>query len=81
MNQKVLTMSCLKNILVLQYLMLWQKKLFETKDKKKNRELVKEIKDRRSNLKDKIKKVPKNEIEIEKQNKIQETVKEILEFN
>ena len=35
------------------------KKLFETKDKTKNSELVKEIKNRWSNLKDKIKKMSK----------------------
>ena len=38
------------------------KKLFETKDKKKSSELVKEIKNRWSNLKDEIKKMSKNEI-------------------
>ena len=38
------------------------KKLFETKDKKKSSNLVKEIKNRWSNLKDEIKKMSKNEI-------------------
>ena len=33
-NQKVLTMICLKNNLIFQHLLFWQKKLFETKDKK-----------------------------------------------
>ena len=56
MNQRVLTIICLKIILILQYLVFWQKKLFETKDKKKNYELVNLIKDRWSNLKDEIKK-------------------------
>ena len=54
MNQRVLTIICLKIILILQYLVFWQKKLFETKDKKKNYELVNLIKDRWSNLKDEI---------------------------
>ena len=57
------------------------KKLFETKDKKKNSELVKEIKNRWNNLKDEIKKMSKNEIEIGKPNKIFKIVKDILEFN
>ena len=57
------------------------KKLFETKNKNKNSELVKEIKNRWSNLKDEIKKMSKNEIEIEKPDKILKIAKEILEFN
>ena len=56
------------------------KKLFETKNKNKNSELVKEIKNRWSNLKDEIKKMSKNEIEIEKPDKILKIAKEILEF-
>ena len=57
------------------------KKLFETKDKKKSSNLVKEIKNRWSNLKDEIKKMSKNEIEIEKPNKILKIVEKIIEFN
>ena len=38
------------------------KKLFETKDKKKNSEFVKEIKNRWSNLKDETEKMSKEEI-------------------
>ena len=37
--------------------MLWQKKIYETKNKNKNKELVEAIKSRSSNLKDKIKKM------------------------
>ena len=57
------------------------KKLLETKDKKKNSELVKAIKNRWNKLKDEIKNMFKNEIEIEKPNKILKIVKDILEFN
>ena len=34
--------------------MIWQKKLFEIKDKKKNNDFVKEIKNRWSKIKDEI---------------------------
>ena len=68
--------------------MLWQKKLYETKDKTKNNELVEKIKNRWSDLKDKIKKMKKKkkeerrkseeEKEAEKTVKILEIVEEIL---
>ena len=54
--------------------MIWQKKLFEIKDKKKNNDFVKEIKNRWSNLNDRTKKTPREE-------KILEVVKDILKFN
>ena len=54
------------------------KKLYETKDKNKNNDLVELIKVRWSNLKDKAKKVSKKEIEIEKLDKILKIVKEII---
>ena len=57
------------------------KKIFETKDKKKNSELVEEIKNRWSNLKDEIKKISKEEIKTEKSNEILGIVNEILDFN
>ena len=57
------------------------KKLFETKDKTKNSELVKEIKNRWSNLKDKIKKMSKEEIKNEKPNDILGIISDILDFN
>ena len=62
MNQRALTMICLKNILVFQYLVLWQKKLYEIKNKKENEELVELIRVRWSNLKDKIEKMSKKKI-------------------
>ena len=46
------------------------KKLFETKDKKKNNELVELIKGRWSNSKVETKKVSKEEIKTEKSHKI-----------
>ena len=61
--------------------MIWQKKLFQTKDKKKNSELVEEIKNRWSNLKDEIKKMPKEEIKNEKPDDILGITNEILDFN
>ena len=70
MNQKVLTLICLKHILMLWHLLFWQKKLYETKDKKKNNELVELIKVKWSDLKDEIKKMSKEEIENEKPDKI-----------
>ena len=74
-------MICLNNILILKYLLFWQKKLYEIKDKKKNNDLVESIKIRWSNLKDEIEKMSKEEIENEKPDKILEIVEEILNFN
>ena len=54
MNQKVLTMVCFIIILIFQNLVIWQKKLFEIKDKKRNNDFVEEIKNRSSKLKDEI---------------------------
>ena len=60
-------MICLKIILIFQYLVLWQKKLYTTKNKNKNNELVELSKVRWSNLKDEIKEMSKEEIENKKQ--------------
>ena len=57
------------------------KKLFETKDKKKNDELVKLSRVRWSNLKDETGKISKEEIKTEKPNKMLGIVKEFLDFN
>ena len=57
------------------------KKLFETKDKKENNELVELIRVRWSNLKDEIEKMSEDEKETEKPDKILEIVEEILVFN
>ena len=57
------------------------KKLYETKNKNKNNELVEEIKNRWNNLKDEIKKMSEDEKEIEQPDKILKIVEEILEFN
>ena len=65
----------------MKYLLFWQKKLYEIKDKKKNNDLVESIKIRWSNLKDEIEKMSKEEIENEKLDKILEIVEEILNFN
>ena len=57
------------------------KKLFETKNKKENNELVKLIRVRWSNLKDEIEKISEEEIEIEKPDEILKIVEKILNFN
>ena len=60
---------------------LAKKILFETRDKNKNNDFVKQIKIRWSNLKDEIKKMSEDEKETEKPDKILEIVEEILIFN
>ena len=57
------------------------KKLFEKKDKKKNSELVEEIKNGWSNLKDKTEKMSREEIKNEKPNDVLGIINEILNFN
>ena len=57
------------------------KKLYETKNTNKNNELVEAIKNRWSNLKDKIKKMSEAEKEIEQPDKILNIVEEVLDFN
>ena len=60
-------MICLKIILILWYLVFWQKKLYETKDEMENNELIKLIKVRWSNLKDEIEKMSEDEKKLKKQ--------------
>ena len=57
------------------------KKLFEIKDARENSRSVEEIKNRLSNLKDKIEKMSKKEIKNEKPNEILEIISEIIDFN
>ena len=57
------------------------KELYETKNRKKNNELVNVIKSRLSDLKDEIKEMFEDEKEIEKPDKILKIVEEILDFN
>ena len=57
------------------------KQLYETKDKKKNNDLVNVIKSRLCDLKDEIEKMSEDEIEIEKLNEIVQIVDEIIDFN
>ena len=58
-----------------------EKKLFQTKDKIKNDKYVNSIDSEIINLKKEIAKMSKEEIEIEKPNKIVNIVKKILKFN
>ena len=58
-----------------------EKALFETKDKKKNNNLVNVIKSELRDLKDEIEKMSENEKEIEKPNKIVKIVKDIFKFD
>ena len=74
-------MICLRNIFIFQHLLIWQKTLFKTKDKKNNSELVEEIKNRWSNLKDETEKMSEEEIKNEKPTQILEIVSEIFGFN
>ena len=57
------------------------KTLYETKDKKKNNDLVELIKIRWSNIKDEIEKMSEDEKIIEKTDKTLKMVEEILKFN
>ena len=57
------------------------KKIFETKDKKKNSEPVEKINNRWSNLRDKTEKMSKEEIKNEKPDDILGIVNEIFDFN
>ena len=61
--------------------MLWQKKIFEIKDKKKNNDFVEEIRNRRSKLKEKIEDMSKDEKKNKGLDKILKIVKDILSFN
>ena len=56
-------------------------KLYDTKNKNKNNELLIEIKNRWRNLKDEIKKMSEDEKEIEQPDKILEIVEKVLDFN
>ena len=57
------------------------KKLFEIKDAKENSRFVEEIRNKWSNLKDKIEEMSKEKIKNKKLNKILGTVNVILQFN
>ena len=57
------------------------KKLYETKNKNENNELVNVIKSGLIDLKDETEKMSKEEIENEKPDKILKVVEEILDFN
>ena len=57
------------------------KKLSEIKDARENSNFVKEIKNRWSNLKDKIEEMSKEEIKNEKPNEILGIINEIIDFN
>ena len=57
------------------------KKLFETEGEKNDSELVEEIKNRWSRLKDEIKKMSKEETKNEKPNDILVIISEIIDFN
>ena len=67
--------------MIFQHLLIWQKKLFEIKDANKNSQLVEEIKNRWSNLKDKIEEMSKEEIKKEKPNEVSGIINKILNLN
>ena len=74
-------MICLRNILIFQHLFTWQKNYLKHKIKKKNSELVEEIKNRWSNLKDEIKKLSEEEVRYKKPNDILGIINKVLDFN
>ena len=57
------------------------KKLSEIKDARENSKFVKDIKNRWSNLKDKIEEMSKEEVKNEKPNEILGIINEIIDFN
>ena len=57
------------------------KQLYKTKKKKKYNKLVEEIKNRWSNLEDKIKEMSEDEKKNEQLDKILKIVEEVLDFN
>ena len=57
------------------------KQLYKTKKKKKHNKLVEEIKNRWSNLEDKIKEMSEDEKKNEQLDKILKIVEEVLDFN
>ena len=61
--------------------MLWQKKIYETKDEKKNNKSVNVIRSGLSDLKKEVENMGEEEKEIEQPDKMLKIVKEILEFN
>ena len=61
--------------------MLWQKKIYETKDEKKNNKSVNVIRSGLSDLKKEVENMGEEEKEIEQPDKILKIVEEILEFN
>ena len=59
----------------------WLKELYRIKNKKGNKELVDLVKSGLKDLKDEIKEISENEIEIERPDKMADLVQESLEFN
>ena len=80
-NQKLYTIICLKIILNLNHLLLWQNNIYKIKNKNENIELVNVIKSGLINSKEEIEKMPEEETKIEKPNEIENIVEEILKFN
>ena len=81
MNQKILAIFRLVIILILKNLVIWQKNLFETKDKKKNNDFVEEIKNRWSKLKDEMEKLSDDDEKKNRGLRILEILKKVLKFN
>ena len=71
----------LRHILIFQHLLIWQKKYLKQKIKRKTVSLQKKINNRWSNLRDKTKKMSKEEIKNEKPDDILGIVNEIFDFN
>ena len=78
MNQKALTMICLKIILIWQQLLFRQKKVCKTKNKKENNKLVELINVRWNNLKDEIEKMSEDKKTLKNQIKYRKLLKKFL---
>ena len=78
MNQKALTMICLKIILIWQQLLFRQKKVHKTKNKKENNKLVELINVRWNNLKDEIEKMSEDKKTLKNQIKYRKLLKKFL---
>ena len=80
-EQKTINYNLFKEYFKFESPTVLTKKLYETKDKKKNNKLVELSTVKWSNLKDEVEKMSKEEVEIEKPEKILKIAEKILVFN
>ena len=80
-NDKIISKELFKNYFQFRSLSDMQKELYETKNIEENKKLVQPIKSRLFDLEKEIKKMSKDEIEIEKAYEILDTLAKILDSN